>query len=230
MVREQDLSLTGSEAVGPGPTGGGPWDRVIYRGHHRAEGGSGRLPNQQRSRKARSLRAWLPNSATAMIVSATMIAMLAITSPSTGWSIPIPAAVPSEVAPAIAGRQGTCSCPRGGGEEAVRRAGDTVISGQPPTGPSGETSRCPGFGQGCPWRPRRRVIGWCSGSRYRLWIAAYRSWPRIAVPMAPGGGAIPMTLSQAAATRVFRKVWVRSGSHRQVSVQVSTTSPLDLLR
>lgn len=46
-------------------------------------GGSGRLPNQRRSRKARSFMAWLPDSATAMTVSAaTTISMLAMTSPS----------------------------------------------------------------------------------------------------------------------------------------------------
>jgi hypothetical protein len=47
--------------------------------------------------------------------------------------------------------------------------------------------------------------------------------------MAPGSGAVPMTFSQAAATRSFRKVWVRGGLHRQTSVHVSTQGPLRVL-
>jgi hypothetical protein len=84
-------------------------------------GGSGRLPNQRRILKARSLRTSLPNSATAMIVSATRTSAVAMISPSRWLSMPMPKGVPSEAAPVTAGRQGTRSG-AGGDEVAETRA------------------------------------------------------------------------------------------------------------
>ena len=52
--------------------------------HSTGAGGSGLSPNQRRSRNARSLSAWLPKSAVAMIVSTTTTSMTAMTSPSMG--------------------------------------------------------------------------------------------------------------------------------------------------
>jgi hypothetical protein len=86
--------------------------RPIGGYHPAGAGGSGRLPNQRRSRKARSLKAWLPNSATTITVSATAISVTAMTSPSKGLSMPTPTGVPNEAAPATLRRHGTCS--RGG--------------------------------------------------------------------------------------------------------------------
>jgi hypothetical protein len=76
-------------------------------GYQFGAGGSGRLPNQRRSRKARSLRILLPNRATAITVSTTAVSVMAMTSPSRGWSMPMPKGMPSEAAPVTAGRQGT---------------------------------------------------------------------------------------------------------------------------
>jgi hypothetical protein len=75
----------------------------------RGPGGSGRFPIQRRRRKARSLRAGLPNRAVPMTMSITTTSMMAMTSPRMGWSIPIPTGVASEATPALTDRQGTRS-------------------------------------------------------------------------------------------------------------------------
>ena len=65
------------------------------------------MPNQRKRRNARSLRAWLPNNAVAMIVSTTTISITATISPSRGCSIPTPTGAPSEAVAAPTDRQGT---------------------------------------------------------------------------------------------------------------------------
>lgn len=82
----------------------------------------------RRRRKARSLWAWLPNSAVPMIVNATASSIASVTERRRGSAAPMPIGVPSEVRPMPAVRQGTrgavavARCPAGGA--VCGRAGD----------------------------------------------------------------------------------------------------------